>query len=420
MKLNSVGIGDQEQIQSSPLPLSATHGGEASDEISLLEILIVLLERKRLILAITGAFAVIAVIISFVLPARYTASVTLLPPQQSSSLSSMLASQLGGLGSISSLAGSSLGIKNPNDTYVAMLRSGTVESAMVQRFNLMNEYHSRTLTDACMAFGQHTTINGSGKDSLIHISIEDKDPHRAFEMANGYVEEYQRFSRSLAVTEAAQRRLFFEQQLLQAKDNLATAEEALQKTEQATGVIQLDAQARGLIESAAVLRAQISAKEVQIQGISTYATTDNSELFLAKQELNTLEKQLAQLGGSNKPQNDEFILPKGRVPQAGLEYVRSLREVKYQEAIFEIIARQFEAAKLDEAKQGSLIQVVDHATLPDKRSFPQRSLIVVMSTTIGFIFSIMLVIWLAYLARLEESPETHKKIRHVVRLLRSW
>lgn len=410
----------QAKAQSSRPEISTDRDEQVSSELSVLEVLIVLLERKRLILTITCACTLIAAVISLVLPARYTASVTLLPPQQSSSLSTTLASQLGGLGSISSIAGNSLGIKNPNDMYVAMLKSRTIESAMVKRFNLMTEYHSHTLSDACIAFEHHTTIIGSGKDNLIHISIEDSDPRRALEMANGYVEEYQRFSRNLALTEAGQRRLFFEQQLLQAKDNLVSAEESLKRTELATGVIQLDAQAKGLIESAAALRAQIFAKEVQVQGLNTYATANNPELSLAKEELNTLEQQLTRLGGTNSTQNDSFILPKGSVPQAGLEYLRRLREVKYQEAIFEIIARQFEAAKLDEAKQGTIVQIVDQATLPDKRSFPRRSLIVSMSASIAFIFGVVLAITLKYLKRIDESPETHQEIFRVVHLLRSW
>ena len=207
------------------------------DEISLLDLLIVLSERKRIILLFTAVFAVLAIVVSLILPKRYTANVALLPPQQNSSMTAALATQLGGLGSMASLAGGSLGLKNPNDVFVGMLKSRTVEDAMVQNFGLMQEYHKRYLSQARKEFEHYATVDGTGKDGLIHISIEDRDPNRAATLANGYVDQFKKLSEHLAITEASQRRLFFEQQLLQSKDNLANAEEALKRTEQETGLI---------------------------------------------------------------------------------------------------------------------------------------------------------------------------------------
>jgi uncharacterized protein involved in exopolysaccharide biosynthesis len=240
---------------------------------------------------------------------------------------------------------------------------------------------------------------------MIHISVQDRDPRRAADLANGYVDQFRLQSQHLAITEASQRRLFFEQQLEQAKDNLANAEEAMKQTEQKTGVIQLDSQARALIESAASLRAEIAAKEVQIQGIRTYATGENSQVVQAQQELESMRAQLAKLGGSEDSASGGLIVPKGRVPEASLEYVRKLRDVKYNETIFEIIAHQFEAAKLDEARQGALIQVVDAAVSPERKSGPKRSLIVIGLTGIGFFCSVLYVLLRASLQRMTSDPE---------------
>jgi uncharacterized protein involved in exopolysaccharide biosynthesis len=402
-----------EYIDPRPAVPVAGHGGE-DDEISLLDLLIVLAERKRIIFGITAAFTILAIAISLLLPPRYKATLTLLPPQQSSSMGAALASQLGNLGGMAALAGSSLGIKNPNDMYVAMFKSRTVEDAMVQHFGLMQEYHSRYSSDARKAFENHATVDGSGKDGLIHISVEDRDPRRAAELANGYIDQFRAQSQHLAITEAAQRRLFFEQQLEQAKDSLAKAEEALKQTEQTTGVIQLDSQARALIESAASLRAQITAREVQIQGMQTYATGENAQLVQAQRELDGMRAQLAKLGGSEDSHGGEFIVPKGLVPEAGLEYVRKLRDVKYNETIFEILARQFEVAKLDEAKQGALIQVVDSAVPPDKRSFPKRGLIVIGATVLGFFIGAFTALFQAGFRRLKDDPEATAKL-HLLR-----
>ena len=227
---------------------------------------------------------------------------------------------------------------------------------------------------------------------MIHIAVEDSDPARAARIANGYVEQFRSLSQILAITEASQRRLFFEQKLEQTKDKLANAEEALKRTEQKTGVIQLDSQARALIESAATLRAQIAEREVEIQGMQTYAKGENAQLVQAQRELDSLRSQLAKLGGSEDRNGSELIVPKGIVPEAGLEFARKSRDVKYYETIFDILARQFELAKLDEAKQGALIQVVDPAVPPDRRSFPKRGLIVIAATFLGWLLSVFFVL----------------------------
>jgi tyrosine-protein kinase Etk/Wzc len=379
-----------------------------ADEFSLLDLLIALAARWRMIAAVTITCAAVAVIASLLLPVEYTATAVLLPPAQGSSLATALSSQLGSLGSMAALAGG-FSIKNPNDMYVAMLRSETVEDAMIGQFQLMREYHKRYLSDARKKFESRTTVDGDGKDGLIHISVEDHDPQRAADMANGYVEAFQKLSQSLAITEAGQRRLFFQQQLEKAKDDLANAEEALKQTEQTTGLIQLDSQARALIESAASLRAQIAAKEVQIQAMRTYATGENAQLVEAQQELDSLRAELAKLGGSEENAN-ALIVPKGQMTQAGLEYVRRLRDVKYYETIFDILARQFEIAKLDEAKEGALVQVVDHAIRPDKRSFPRRTLIVLGATAAGLFLGVLAALLQAGMARLREDPESSAKL----------
>jgi uncharacterized protein involved in exopolysaccharide biosynthesis len=370
------------------LPDSARPGGQ-DDETSLLDLLIVLAGRRRLILWVTAGFAALSIIVSFVLPVSYTGSVTLLPPPQNSSLSSQLAAQLGSLsGIVQMTGGSSSLLKNPNDMYVAMLKSRTVENAMVKRFGLMQEYRKKYLSDARKAFERHADVDGSGKDGLIHIAVEDRDPNRAAALANGYVDQFRELSESLAITEAQQRRQFFEAQWKQANRNLADAEEALKETEQKTGLIEIDSQARALIESAAALRAQVTFKEVQIQGMRTYATGENAQLVEAEQELAGLRAQLARLGGSGD-NPDGIIVPKGQMTAAGVEYVRRLRDVKYYETIFEILARQFELAKLDEAREGATIQVLDPAFPPDHRSFPKRWLIVICATAAGFMIGVV-------------------------------
>jgi tyrosine-protein kinase Etk/Wzc len=381
------------------------------NEVSLLDFLIIIAQRKRIVIGLTLSCAMLAVIISLLLPMRYTATSAVLPPQQNSSMGSLLASQLGSIGSVAALAGSGLGIKNPNDMLVAMIKSRTVEDAMVERFGLMQEYHSHYPSDARKSLEKNSIVDGSGKDGLIRISVKDPNPDRAAQLANGYVDQFRRLSENLAITEASQRRLFFEQQLESAKNKLADAEEALTQTEQRTGLIQLDSQTRALIESAASLKAQIAAKQVQIDSLQTFATDENAQLVQAREELQGLQEQLAKLGGSQNDSDVGLIVPRGKVPKAGLEYIRKLREVRYQETIFDILARQFELAKLDEAKQGALIQVVDTAIPPDRRSSPKRALIVIVATVFGLFAGICSALFQNAYRRMQEDIQTEGKLR---------
>lgn len=379
------------------------------EEVSLLDLFITLVRNRRRIAKVALCTVLVGVLISLLLPIRYTATTAILPPQQSSSAGSALMAQLGSLGSVASLAGGSLGLKNPNDLQVAMLKSRTVEDAMVDRFHLMELFHLKLKSVARKVLEGLVDIDNGSKDGLIRISVTDKDPRRAADLANGYVEEFRKFSATLAVTEASQRRLFFEQQLSEAKDNLATAEESLKKTEQKTGLIQLDTQARATIELVAELRGQIAAKEAQITAMRSFATGENPELQIAEQQLAGLQAQEEKMGASSEGAANALI-PKGNMQEAGIEYVRKLRDVKYYETIFDLLARQYEVAKVDEARQGAVVQVVDRAIVPDHKSSPKRALIVLGAAVFGVFLGICWVFAGEAIDRLSRDPAERPRL----------
>lgn len=382
-------------------------------EFSLLDVLVILLQRKRFIMRFVAGATALAILVAILLPVRYEAKVVLLPPAQSSSVGSSLMGQLGSLGALGSLAtmaGSSLGLKNPADMYVALLTSRTVEDALIKRFDLMKEYHQKRMSDTRKVLEHNTTAGSGAKDGLIRLSIEDGDPNRAAALANGYVEEFRKLSESLAITEAARRRLFFEQQVEESKQKLAAAEDAMTRTQQSTGVLQIDSQARALIESAAVLRAQVMAKQVQIEAMRSFATDDNPNLIVAKQELAALQSQLQHVAGSAQDPGSDINLSKGRVTEAGMEYLRSYRELKYQETVFELLSKEFEIAKLDEAREGSIIQVVDTAVPPDKKSFPPRTLIVLGMIIVSFFAACFWVLMRQRFALASDMPENRQRL----------
>jgi tyrosine-protein kinase Etk/Wzc len=354
------------------------------DEITLLELWAIAAQRKRLILYVTVAAAAVSVVVSLLIPNRYTATTCLLPPQQQQSLAAALASQMGGASLLGAVAGKDLGLKNPNDLYIGMLKSRVVNDALIKRFDLAKVYRDKKMSEVRKDLQSATDIQ-NGKEGFINVSVEDKDAKRAAEMANAYVEELRSLTSTLATTEAGQRRLFFEQQLRKTKDDLANAEVALKETQQKTGFIQMDSQARAIIGSVAALRAQIAAKEVELRAMQFSSTDQNPDLVMGRQQLAGLQAQLAKLEKQQNSGGGDIQVPTGAIPEAGLEYIRSLRDVKYYEAVFELLAKQLEAANLDEARQGAVIQVVDPAIEPDKKSSPHRSLIVLASIIAAFI-----------------------------------
>jgi uncharacterized protein involved in exopolysaccharide biosynthesis len=202
--------------------------------------------------------------------------------------------------------------------------------------------------------------------------VTDGDAHRAAELANGWVEEYRRMTASLAVTEASQRRLFFQRQLDAARDALTRAEDGLKQTEQRTGVIEIDGQARAMIASAAVLRAQVDAKQVEIRAMREFAASQNPDLERAEQELSGMETQLSSMNVDGERNQGDLAMPRGKITQAGLDYARALREMKYREAVYELMTREYEVATVDEARQGSLVQIVDPALVPDRPNSTYR------------------------------------------------
>ena len=363
-----------------------TSSAADDDEVSLLDLLIVLAKHKRIVLGLPAIAAIVAAVISFLLPNIYTGTTRILPPQQSASAASALLSQLGGaVGGLAGVAGGALGIRSPNDLYVGMLKSRTVADNLIGRFDLNKVYDQKLESSTRNTLQSNTTI-AAGRDGIITIDVDEKDPKRAADLANAYVDELMKLTKVLAVTEASQRRLFFERQLLQVKDNLTAAEMAARQGLQKGGLAQVDAQGRSMIEVTARLRAQISAKEVQIGSMRTFAAEGNPELQRTQQELEALRRELARIEGSSPI----AAVGKGEASgSSGLDNLGRLRDVKYYEFLYELLAKQYELAKIDEAKDATVIQVMDQAIEPDRKSKPRRSLIVLLSTFVALFASIL-------------------------------
>src|ERR1035437_4639488 len=374
--------------------ISAPEAPRDGYEVSLIDVLTQLAYRKVLIAEVTGAAALIGLVLCFVLPVRYTATTRLMPPQQTQSTAAMLMNQLTGLGggSLAAMAGGGLGLKSPNDIYVGLLTSRPIADAIIQKFSLEKEYRAKDMTEARKKLAGFTEVT-SEKAGFISVSVTDKDKKRVAEMANEYTDELRNLTKTLAVTEASQRRLFYEEQLKQAKEGLVAAALAFQQVQQQKGLVQLDAQAKAMIEGLAALRAQVAAKQVEVQALRSYSTEQNPEVQLAEKELTSLQSEEAQLEQSNHAPGIAG-LGLGNVPSAGLEYLHAEHELQYQQALYDMLMKQFDAARLDESKDATTIQVVEPAIEPDEKSAPRRTAILLLFTSAGIIAGCSLILFL--------------------------
>jgi tyrosine-protein kinase Etk/Wzc len=359
---------------------------QSSDELSIAGLALILFREKKTLAKVVLAAAVLSTVTAFVIPRKFTAEAVIFTPrQQQSSFSAMV--QLSGMGGGGGLGGgglggldllSGLGFRNSADLYMGVLQSRTIQDRIISRFDLKKVYDAKDFYAARKRLARNTTIK-SGKDTLIHIRVEDRDAGRSAELANAYVEELARQGSEITLSEAVQRRVFFESQLKKEKDLLADAEIAMRNTQQTTGLIVPGGQATALLRSATQLRAEILSRQAQLEGMTTFVADENPRLQRVKRELSVLEGELAKLKDGNQFTGTPEV-PANLLPQAGLEYIRRYRDVKYHETLFEILAKQYEAARLDEAKMASAVQVVDRAVTPERKSWPPRVLLILGST----------------------------------------
>lgn len=362
-----------------------------NDEISLIELATILGEEKKILFGLPIAAGIVAVVVSLLMTPIYTATTTLLPPQNGGSGAAALLGQLGGLGGLAGLdIGGGAG--SP-EMYVTMLQSRSAKDKIIERFNLMERYEAEFKADIYKRLDNVVEITTDKKSGLISVAVDDEEPAFAADMANAYYEVLKELLTRVAVTEAQQKRVFFEEQFAKAKDELADAEVKLKEVQERTGLIQLEGQATATFEAIAQLRAEVTRREAQLAALRSFATTSNPEYRRVSSELASLRAQLAETEKSTGVDSKDLnAFSTGKLPEQGLEFVRAFRDVKYSEAIFEIMAKQFELAKIEESKDTSNIQQLDIAVPSERKSKPQRALIVALFTVAGIMVAIGILI----------------------------
>ncbi len=374
-----------------------TRSAAAEGGVSLATWLTWIGEAKAPIAAVTVAAGVIAGVWAFFIATPvYTAHATFLAPnsqQQGGSAAALAA--LGALGGL----GGNLGAKTPDDLYIALMKSDSVVRSLAERFDLKTHYKTESFEALRRVVPLYVHITADKKSGLISVDVDDPSAEFAAKLANAHEAEITKVLGRLAVSEAQLRRAFFERQLADTKEHLVAAEQRLRAVQEKSGVIVLDKQAEALIAGAATVRAQISEREVQLRVLKTSATDLNPDVIRLNSELRALRAELARMESTQGGNAGSAVdMPVGRIPEASIDYVRARRELKLQETLLESMVRQFEIAKLDEAKEGPALQQVDLALPPDYKSKPARALVMLASALIALLLSMAFVTLRRYLA----------------------
>ena len=396
-------------MNSSNEPVGAEVGLAANcKDINLIDLLIALGHEKFIWLATTLAAAVIGVVVSLLTTPLYTATSTLMPVQQSGGAAGALAS-LGNLAGLAGLAGAGAGMKSSDEMYIAFMRSQSVQTALIDELKLKDRYKAHTLEDARTALNAQVLISADKKSGFIVVAATDPEPEFAARLANAQVEQMTRLMSRLAVTEAQQRRLFYEQQIQKTQKHLGDLEVRYRVAQQYSGVRLASTVAETDLQASVSLRTQIASKEVQLQSLGQFATTKNPEMMRLAGELAAMRAQLEryELGSGTS---------KSPAPHQQ-EAIQLFRELKTQEAMLDAFVRQLEVARIDEAKDGPGIQIVDVASVPETRSKPERKKLVLAYTVSGAVAGLLLAALSALMRHVNSTPGGAQQWQQ---LKRSW
>ena len=404
--------GEEKLKGQKPVPRGQAFEPEAQyeeDEIDLLDLALVLAKHKRLIIGIAFVACLVALILGFIMTPIYRAETHLVPPQ---SLAGQLPASILTMipPEFRTLAIQSGAIKTTADLVAGIAKSRTLVDNIIDKFNLMDYYHAEKRDAARSALSGAISAKVDEKTSLITIAVEDKDPVMAADMTNAIVDELQNLVQGLALTQVSQQRLFLEIQLKQAHHNLMQAEEEFQKYQAQSGLLNVDVQMQALMDSIANIQAQIAVKEVQLKAARTFATAQNPEIKRLQAELAGLKKELKNLEAKVGRDNPNLIPAFEEIPKAGMEYARRLRDLKFQETLYETLLQQYQAAVMAEASEGLVLQVIDPAIPPELKIKPRRKLMLIVAGFLGLFVGIFAAFIKEFIDNYSKNPESADKM----------
>lgn len=375
------------------------------DEVNLLEFLLIIVKYKKIIFLTCFITFMVTCGITLLMPNIYTSTARILPSQDNQS---NFSSMFGGMSSLAALAGISVG-GGSGELYVGMLNSRSIADEIINKFNLMEVYGQEYRIKTYEALSNAVNISVGKKDGIVSISVEDEDPIRAAAIANTYVEELKKLNINLNLNTAGREKRFLEERISVVKDNLTKAEDLLREFQEKHKAIRIDVQAGAIIDAIAKLKGELASKEVELGILLSSQTEQNPEVRGIKEGIAQIRNQISQLENSHEGKNvsGDIFFPTSEVPELGVQYARLLREFKVQETLYELLTKQYELAKLSEAKNTSTIQILDSASPPDKKNKPKRSLIVLIAT---FIAGICAIFWTVILEAVKNASDENLEL----------
>ncbi len=388
-------------------------------DINLLDLLIALGQEKWTLIVVTVLAAITGVVVSLITPSTYVSRTSIMPSQQSGGGGGGLASlgSLAGMAGLGALSNIASGIKSSDEMYIALMRSQSVQLALIEQFKLKERYGARNTEEARQALNSNVNILADKKSGLLLIDAQDKDPQFAAQLANSQVKELNVILSRLAVTEAQQRRAYYEQQIIKTQTKIPQLELEYKEAQKSSGL-----EVASLLSEAGTLPGQIAAKELQLQVMSRFATPQNPEIKQLAQEISALRAQMARYELSKSEPQTSYPSKSGQSTESTKtnfvqKATQAYNTLKIQEALLDGYVKQLELAKVDEAKQGPAVQVVDEAIAPEMRAKPERKKLVLAYTVTGLIIAFVLAAVRAFLRYIRSTPEG---LQRWSQLKRAW
>lgn len=377
---------------------------------TVLDYLKIIIKWRKVVLLNVVIVTCVAVIISLILIPQYTATATILPPSEDNLMFGfMTAGVTSGLAGLARMGASIPGLSTPSDLFAAIMRSGRVKSSIIRKYDLKKEFRAKTMHDASKALSNITKIEVT-PEGIISVSVTYRNKYLATDIANSYIEELDKFNTQTAMTTGKKYRIFVEERLKETEDTLTAAEEKFRAFQEEHHTIALDTEVEKAIETIAEFKSQIILLEVKKGALTSSSQTGNPYLYNIDRELRELKKQLFKIefGGEEKNTNAfgaGFAVPFSRLPEVSLEYVRLLRDVKVQGTVYELLIQQYEQAKIMEMKDTPTVQMLDGASPPERRSFPERKKIVAIAFIISLFIGIGNAYALEYIKKISQRNE---------------
>src|SRR5712664_265100 len=389
-------VPEEPEVPEHDLPIAP--GPEETPQASGVSVahLRLLLEHRRLLARVALCGLLASLLIAFIIPTRFESTARLMPPERSQSggLAMAAAALSGGAGGLGSIAGEMLGLKSTSDIFVGILTSRTVQDKLIQAFDLKKLYGDRRMEDARKDLAQHTGMSVDRKSQIITLAVTDHDPKRAAAMGEAYVEELNRLVAELSTSSARRERIFLEERLQAVSKDLESAEKEFSQFASKNSAIDIKEQGKAMVEAAAILQGQLIAAESEFEGLRQIYTDNNVRVRSVRARIDELKHQLEKIGGKGEDasapsgQQQAALYPSiRRLPLLGVTYADLYRRTKVQEAVFETLTKEYELAKVQEVKEIPVVKVLDSPSIPDKKSFPPRLLIMLLGTAFAFAFA---------------------------------